>query len=71
MVDNTFFLIRLSIYKKHLSELIYKRLKNKNLKITQLEKARFIKLNELKLIQVEFFSFCQFMCVAANASELF
>ena len=32
------------------------------LKITELEKVRFIKVNELKLTQVE---------VAANASELF
>ena len=32
---------------------------------------RFIKGNELKLIQVELFSFFHFMCAAANASELF
>ena len=31
----------------------------------------FIKVNELKLTQVELFSFFHFMCVAANASELF
>ena len=39
------------------------------LKITQLEKERFIKMNKLKLTQVDFFF--HFMCVAANASELF
>ena len=32
---------------------------------------RFIKVNDLKLTQVELFSFFHFMCVAANASELF
>ena len=32
---------------------------------------RFMKVNELKLTQVELFSFFHFMCVAANASELF
>ena len=32
---------------------------------------RFIKVNELKLTQVELFSFFHFMCAAANASELF
>ena len=31
---------------------------------------RFIKVNKLKLIQVEF-HFSHFVCVAANASELF
>ena len=41
------------------------------LKITQLEKASFIKVKELKLIEVELFQFVHFMCVAANASELF
>ena len=41
------------------------------LKITQLEKVRFIKKNELKLIQVKLFSFFHFKCVAANAFELF
>ena len=46
-------------------------LKNQRLKITQLEKERFIKLNDLKLIQVESFWFFHFMCIAANASELF
>ena len=46
-------------------------LKNKRLKISQLEKVLFIKMNELKLIQVALFSFFHFMCAAANASELF
>ena len=41
------------------------------MKVTQLEKVRFIKVNELKLTQVELSSFFHFMCVAANASELF
>ena len=41
------------------------------LKITQLEKVHFVKVNELKLTQVElFFNFFHFMCVAANASKL-
>ena len=39
--------------------------------MTQLEKVRFIKVNELKLTQAELFSFFHFMRVAANASELF
>ena len=39
--------------------------------VTQFEKVRFIKVNELKLSQVELFSFFHFMCAAANASELF
>ena len=43
---------------------------NKRLKITQLEKVRFTKVNELKLIQVELFSIFHFECVTANASEL-
>ena len=38
---------------------------------TQLGKERFIKRNELKLTQVELFSFFHFMCAAANSSELF
>ena len=38
---------------------------------TQLEKVRFIKMNELKLTQAELFLFFPFMCAAANASELF
>ena len=33
--------------------------------------VRFTKVNELKLIQVELFSFFHFMCAAVNASELF
>ena len=40
------------------------------LKITQLEKVRFIKANELKLTQVQLLSFFYFKCVAANAYEL-
>ena len=43
----------------------------KRLNIALLEKVRFIKVNELKLTQVELFSFFHFMCVVANASELF
>ena len=42
---------------------------NKTLKITQLEKVCFMKVNELKLTHVEVFF--HFKCVAANASELF
>ena len=38
--------------------------------MTQFENERFIKMNELKLTQVDFFSFFHFICVAANASEL-
>ena len=44
--------------------------KKQRLKITELEKVRFIKVNELKLTQVELFQFFRFMSVAANASEL-
>ena len=44
-------------------------LKNQRLKITQLEEARFIKVNELKLTEVELLKFFHFMCVAAHASE--
>ena len=43
----------------------------KRLKITQLEKMRFIKVNVLKLTQVELFSFFHFMCAADNISEFF
>ena len=39
--------------------------------MSQLEKVSFIKVNELKLTQVELFSFFYFMYAAANASELF
>ena len=39
--------------------------------MTQLEKLYFIKVDELKLTQVELFKFFHFMCVAANESELF
>ena len=35
-------------------------------KITQLEKAYFMKVNELKLIQAELFKVFYFKCVAAN-----
>ena len=41
------------------------------LKITQFEKLRFIKVNELKLTQTELFKFFHFMCAVANPSELF
>ena len=41
------------------------------MKITQLEKVCFIKMNELKLSHVELFSFFHFMCADGNASELF
>ena len=37
----------------------------------ELEKVHFMKMNELKLTQVEIFSFIYFVCVAANKSELF
>ena len=40
------------------------------MKIAKLMKVCFMKVNELKLTQVELFSFFQLMCVAANASEL-
>ena len=40
-------------------------------KITHLEKMHFIKVNELKLTEVEFFYFFHFMCIVANAAELF
>ena len=45
-------------------------LKKQRSEITQLEKMRFIKLNELKLTLAELFPLFYFMCVAANASEL-
>ena len=41
------------------------------MKITQLDKAHFIEVNELKLTYVDTFQFFHFVCVAANASELF
>ena len=44
--------------------------KKQRLRITQLEKVRFIKVNELKLTRVELFSFFT-LCGAAHASELF
>ena len=43
----------------------------KRLKITQLEKVRFIKVNELKLTQVKLFSLFFFKRVSSNVSELF
>ena len=43
----------------------------RRLKITEVEKVRFIKVNKLKLTQVELFYFFHFICAAANASELF
>ena len=45
-------------------------LKNKT-EITHLEKGHFIKVNELKLTQVELFSLFHFICIVAKASELF
>ena len=33
--------------------------------------VRFMKANELKLTQVQLFSFFPFMCAVANASEMF
>ena len=41
------------------------------MKITQLEKVHFIKVNEIKLIQDKLFSFFHFIYVVANSSELF
>ena len=41
------------------------------LKMTQLEKAHFINVNELKLTEVELLQFFHFMYIAINASELF
>ena len=38
-------------------------LKKQGLKITQVEEVRFIKVNELKLTQVELFKVFHFMCV--------
>ena len=46
-------------------------LKKQRLEITQLEKVRFIKVNELKFTQVELFSFFHFMRAATNAFDLF
>ena len=45
-------------------------LKN-TIKKSQLEKVHFIKVNKLKLTQLSCFSFFLFMCVSANAYELF
>ena len=41
------------------------------LKITPLEKARFIKVNELKLTHVELFYIFHILRVASNASEFY
>ena len=41
------------------------------MKVTQLVKVRFIKVNELKLTQVGLFSIFTFKSVAANTSKLF
>ena len=40
-------------------------------KINQLETVHFIKVNELKLTQVELFYFLHFTCISANPSECF
>ena len=45
--------------------------KKRRLKLTQLEKVRFIEMNELKITQFELFPLFHFMCAATNASELF
>ena len=47
------------------------RLKKQKMKINQLEKMRFIKVNEQNLTQVEQFQFFRFMCAVTNAFELF
>ena len=39
--------------------------------MTQLEKVHFIKVNGLKLAQIELFLFLHCMCATANTSELF
>ena len=49
---------------------IVTRLKKK-IEKTQLEKVHFIKVNELKLAQIELLSFFHFKCVTPNAFELF
>ena len=46
-------------------------LKKQRLKITQPEKVHFINVNELKIIQIELFSFFHFKCAAAYESGLF
>ena len=46
-------------------------LKKIRLKETQIEKMHFMKVNLLKLSQVELFLVFHFACAAANASELF
>ena len=54
------------VWKKNLAVQAEKTIKNNSI-----EKVRFIEVNELKLTQVELFKFFYFVCVAANASELF
>ena len=39
--------------------------------MTHLKKVRFIKVNDLKITEVELFKFFHLMRVAANASKLF
>ena len=46
-------------------------LKKQRSKISQLEKVRFIKVNQLNLTHVELFSFFHFRCVDADATKLF
>ena len=46
-------------------------LKKQRRKITQLEKARFIKVNVLKLIQVELLSFYDFHSALKNPANLY
>ena len=53
------------------SYVLHTRLKKKRLKMTQVEKERFIKMNESKLTRVELFPFFHFNSVAANVFELF
>ena len=52
-------------------DLLRNTLKKTRVKTLQLEKMRFVKVNELKLTQVEIFSFFHFKCAAANVAELF
>ena len=58
-------------YRQYRSHYIVNSTLKKILKITELEKVCFIKVNELKLTQVELFSFFYFVCIAADTSELF
>ena len=50
---------------KFLRQNLFTRLKKK-IEKSEVEKVRFIKVNELKLTQVELFSFFHFMYAAAN-----